>query len=78
MAKQRAVVSDVAIPPESSNPNQLLNLPRAAKEIGLTVWQLRGLISSQQLPVVRVGRKFYIRLQTLNRWSERAEGLVAA
>jgi hypothetical protein len=67
-----------AHPPERSNPNRLLKLKEAGDEVGLTIWQIRGLIATQQLPVVRVGRKFYIRLQALNKWAERAEGLVAA
>jgi hypothetical protein len=41
---------------------------------GLTVWQLRGLIASGEVPVVRVGKRLYIRRATLNRWTERAEG----
>jgi excisionase family DNA binding protein len=54
----------------------LLTLPQAAEESGLTVWQIRGLIASGQLPVVKVGRTFYIRRATLLRWVERAEELV--
>jgi excisionase family DNA binding protein len=52
----------------------LLDLPRASSAAGLTVWQMRGLIASGEIPVVRVGRKLYVRRQTLQRWAERAEG----
>lgn len=52
----------------------LLDLPAASGFSGLTVWQLRGLIASGEIPVVRVGRKLYVRRQTLQRWAERAEG----
>jgi excisionase family DNA binding protein len=60
----------------ATNPTELLNLPAAGSLLGLTVWQLRGLIASRSLPVVQVGRKFYLRRTTLLRWTERAEGLV--
>lgn len=56
--------------PEQST---LLSLPDAGALLGLTVWQLRGLIASRELPVVQVGRKFYLRRATLLRWTERAE-----
>jgi excisionase family DNA binding protein len=51
----------------------LLDLPRASSAVGVTVWQLRGLIASGEIPVVKVGRKLYVRRQTLVRWAERAE-----
>ena len=59
-----------------SIPTELLTLPAAAGVLGLTVWQVRGLISSRLLPIVQVGHKFYLRRTTLTRWVERAEGLV--
>ena len=52
----------------------LLDLTTASSTAGLTVWQLRGLIVNGELPVVKVGRKLYVRRATLVRWSERAEG----
>jgi excisionase family DNA binding protein len=58
------------------NPTELLNLSAAGSLLGLTIWQLRGLIASRSIPVVKVGRKFYLRRTTLLRWTERAEGLV--
>lgn len=64
--------SAVAIPTE----HHLLNLPDAGALLGLTIWQIRGLIAARSLPVVQVGRKFYLRRTTLLRWIERAEGLV--
>lgn len=51
----------------------LFTLPQAANFAGLTVWQIRGLISSHELKFVPVGRKFYIRKATLLKWAERAE-----
>jgi excisionase family DNA binding protein len=51
----------------------LLSLEDAAPVLGVTIWQLRGLIASKELPVVIVGRKFYLRRATLLRWVERAE-----
>jgi hypothetical protein len=59
-----------------ANPPELLNLSAAGSLLGLTVWQLRGLIAGRSLPIVQVGRKFYLRRATLLRWTERAEGLV--
>jgi hypothetical protein len=59
-----------------SSSAELLDLPDAAGVLGLTVWQVRGLISNRLLPVVQVGRKFYLRRARLIRWTERAEGLV--
>jgi hypothetical protein len=52
----------------------LLDLIDASPVVGLTIWQLRGLISTGEIPVVKVGRKLYLRRQTLVRWAERAEG----
>ena len=57
----------------TSTNSLLLNLPNASSISGLTVWQLRGLIASGEIPVVKVGRKLYLRRQTLVRWAERAE-----
>jgi excisionase family DNA binding protein len=62
-----------AIPVVTPTSTLLLDLPAASAVIGLTVWQLRGLITNGELPVVRVGKKLYIRRTTLNRWTERAE-----
>jgi hypothetical protein len=63
--------------PKSEVPStELLNLPAAGAFLGLSIWQIRGLISSRQIPVVKVGRAFYLRRSTLVRWAERAEGWV--
>jgi excisionase family DNA binding protein len=61
---------------EGSKKNEalLLDIPAASSFLGLTVWQVRGLISSGELPVVPVGRKLYFRRQTLSRWAEKIEG----
>ena len=52
----------------------LLNVPTAARELGITVWQLRGLIWAKKIPVVQIGRKLYLRRATLTRWTENEEG----
>ena len=58
----------------ATGPNSLLlSLEEASPFVGLTVWQLRGLIANGELPIVRVGRKLYLRRATLVRWAERAE-----
>jgi hypothetical protein len=36
----------------ATNPTELLTLPEASNFLGLTVWQLRGLISNRLLPIV--------------------------
>lgn len=61
--------------PASVNPDSLLlNLPAASSVVGLTTWQLRGLITAGEIPVVRVGKKLFLHRKTLVRWAERAEG----
>jgi excisionase family DNA binding protein len=52
----------------------LLDIPGASSVLGITIWQLRGLIANGELPVVKVGRKLYLRRTALQRWAERAEG----
>ncbi len=52
----------------------LLDIRDAADFLGLSPWQVRGLISSGELHVVTVGRKLYFRRQTLLRWAEKTEG----
>jgi excisionase family DNA binding protein len=61
---------------KSVGTTELLAVPAAASFLGLSVWQVRGLIAGHSLPVVQVGRKFYLRRATLVRWQERTEGLV--
>jgi excisionase family DNA binding protein len=51
----------------------LLNFKQAAPIVGLTVWQIRALASSGDLPVVRVGKHLYVRRRTLERFVESAE-----
>lgn len=52
----------------------LLDIPGAARFLGLTPWQIRGLLSNGELRCIRVGRKLYIRRATLIRWAESSEG----
>jgi hypothetical protein len=63
-------------PQRISSSAELLSLPDAGALLGLSIWQVRGLIANRSLPVVQVGRKFYLRRMTLIRWAERAEGFV--
>jgi excisionase family DNA binding protein len=51
----------------------LLDVKGASAFLGLSSWQVRGLVASGDLRVVRVGRKFYFRKSALMRWAERAE-----
>lgn len=41
--------------------------------LGITVWQLRGLVANGEIPVIKIGRKFHFRRSSLLRWAERAE-----
>ena len=52
----------------------LVDIRGASAILGLTPWQVRGLISNKELPIIVVGAKFYFRRATLTRWAERAEG----
>jgi hypothetical protein len=61
---------------ESSKEPILDDFESASKFLGLTVWQLRGLVANGDLAVITVGRKFYFRRSTLLRWAERAEAAV--
>jgi hypothetical protein len=67
--KTSQVVTDVSA---------LLDFTNAGKFLGLTRWQMRGLVRSRELPVVSVGNKFYFRRATLVRWAEKSEALVAS
>lgn len=51
----------------------LLDIAGAGKFLGLTNWQIRGLLASGELRCVRVGRKIYFRRFTLVRWAETSE-----
>jgi excisionase family DNA binding protein len=53
---------------------QLLDIAGAGKFLGLTSWQIRGLLASGELRCIRVGRKIYFRRATLVRWAELSEG----
>jgi excisionase family DNA binding protein len=54
----------------------LLSVPQAAAHLGIGIWALRGLIADKRLPVVKVGRAFYLRRATLAKWAEGAERFV--
>jgi excisionase family DNA binding protein len=68
---------EVSVIPTPKSDSLLVTVPEAASLAGLTVWQIRGLIATRQLPIVKIGRRFHIRRATLIRWAERAEDLVA-
>ena len=55
----------------------LLDIRGAGLLLGLSPWQVRGLVASGELNVIRVGRKFYFRRSTILRWAERSEGRAA-
>jgi hypothetical protein len=57
-----------------SDDAQLLDIQGAARFLGLTPWQVRGLLSGGELKCIRVGRKLYMRRAALIRWAENSEG----
>lgn len=71
--EQQAQTANTAPALGNKGGSLLLDIQDAGDFLGLTVWQVRGLVS-EGLPVVRVGRKFYFRRTSLTRWAERAEG----
>jgi excisionase family DNA binding protein len=54
----------------------LLSVPEASNFLGIGIWSLRTLIRERRLPVVRVGRAFYLRRAALTRWAESEESFV--
>lgn len=50
----------------------LLDIRGASKFLGLSVWQIRAMIVNQELPPIRIGRKFYFKRKELIRWVELA------
>jgi hypothetical protein len=58
---------------QTSQDPLLLNVLAASAFIGITSGQLRGLIAAREIPVVRVGRKLFLRRVTLVRWVENEE-----
>jgi excisionase family DNA binding protein len=51
----------------------LLDVASAGEFLGLTSWQVRGLLASGELRCIRVGRKIYFRRAALVRWAEISE-----
>lgn len=51
----------------------LLSLREAGSLAGLTIWQIRDLITRREINHVWVGDRLYIRRATLLRWAEQAE-----
>ena len=49
----------------------LYTIPEAAHYLGRTVWSVRELIWSGQLPAVKVGRRTHLDLEDLNTFIER-------
>ncbi len=46
------------MPDRKDDSTLLLDIRAAGEFLGLTEWQVRGLIANSELPVVRVGKKF--------------------
>lgn len=60
-------------PEQKVHTAQLLDVAGASQFLGLTSWQVRGLLASGELRCIRVGRKIYFRRATLVRWAESSE-----
>ena len=52
----------------------LLSFKQASPLLGLTEWQIRGLVANGDLRCVRVGKRLYLRRKTIERFVENAEG----
>jgi hypothetical protein len=52
----------------------LLKFKQAVPILGLTEWQIRGLVASGDLKCVRIGKRLYLRRKTVERFVENAEG----
>jgi excisionase family DNA binding protein len=59
--------------PEQKVDSTLLDIEGAARFLGLTHWQVRGLLADGELRCIRVGRKLYMRRTALLRWAETSE-----
>jgi hypothetical protein len=51
----------------------LVDIEGAGQILGLTYWQIYGLIRAKELPVIKVGVKLYLRRVTVLRWAEKSE-----
>ena len=51
----------------------LCDIAGASRFLGLTSWQIRGLLANGELKCLRIGRKLYFRRAALIRWAENAE-----
>lgn len=59
-----------------SNPPRLLSVSEAARYIGISERNLRGLIAERKIPFVRIRRRIVFRLVDLDRWiAEHVEGV---
>lgn len=75
MPELAAPVSTAQTTPErKTDTAHLLDVSGAGEFLGLTSWQIRGLLTSGELRCIRVGRKIYFRRATLVRWVEISEG----
>lgn len=73
---KRKITAVVPMVVQKPNTTELLNVRDAGALLGLTIWQVRGLIANHSLAIVKVGRTSYVRRATLLRWAERAEQFV--
>jgi excisionase family DNA binding protein len=53
---------------------RLLTVPQAASYLSASVWAVRSLAWSREVPSVRVGRRVLSDLRDLDRYIERAKG----
>ena len=55
---------------ETTTPRLLLRIPEAAKALGLGRTKIYELITSGELPVIRVGRAVRVSVTALQKWVE--------
>jgi hypothetical protein len=73
LSNQFTAAAPVSAAPVAPNSPTLLKIPDAARLLGLTPWQLRAVIATGELPILRIGKRIYVRAAALARWAERAE-----
>jgi excisionase family DNA binding protein len=62
-----------ALEVRSAVPPRLLTVPQAASYLSASVWAVRSLAWSRELPHVRIGRRVLFDLRDLDRYIERSK-----
>lgn len=47
---------------------RLLNIKKASLYSGIPIWGIRNLIWNEQLPFLKIGKKFYLDVNDIDKW----------